>query len=141
MKKYFVIVLIAAFALPSAASIDLGVQAGVSSGPDQFFAGARLDLGTILPHWNLVAIADLGLGEEFTLLSLSGDLLYEFSLGGVIRLYTGVGIGYNWHLGGMEIGIGIEIPVGIKLEKSYFIEARFGFENNPEFKICAGFFL
>ncbi len=142
MLRKVLLVLLLSFALCGFGyAFDTGVHAGVSSNPDQIYGGLRMDLGTLFPGWHLVAIGDLGVGEDLTVLTLSGDLTYHFSLGGSLRMYTGFGIGYNWALGESTIGIGLQIPVGLELDDGYFIEARIGFENNPDFRLNIGMYL
>jgi len=141
MKKIISILMILSFATFISADINIGAQAGISSDPDQIFGGLRADIGTLLPGFNLVAVGDLGIGSDFTSLSVVGDLQYKFYLGGTVTPYVGVGVGYFWNVAGGGDGLGLSVPIGIKFAGSYFIEARIGFEDSPDLKICLGIFL
>jgi outer membrane protein W len=121
-------------------AVKFGAQGGYSSGPDQIFGGIRVDIGTLIPTWNIVGVADLGIGEDITLLSVSGDIQFGIFTAGTISPYVGVGVGYNWNLGGSSKGIGINFPIGLKFGGKFFVEARVGLENSPDFKLGVGLF-
>jgi len=129
------------FSVAAQSAVKFGAQGGYSSGPDQIYGGVRIDIGTLMPTWNVVGVADLGFGEDITLLSVSGDVQFSIFTAGTITPYFGVGIGYNWNLGGSTKGIGINFPAGIKFGGKLFIEARVGLENSPDFKLGVGLFL
>jgi len=142
MKKIIcLVVIMLVISLPTFAEIKLGVHGGLSSGPDQIYGGVRADIGTLFPSINLVGIADIGVGEDITLLSAGGDLQYKLNFGGSIQPYIGVFIGFTQKLNGGGNGFGLAFPIGIKFNNSMFLEARIGFEDSPDLKICFGMFL
>jgi hypothetical protein len=141
MRKLAIIVLLLLVTNTVFADVKTGVQAGFSSDPDQVYGGIRFDLGTLLPGFNLVAIGDIGFGEDVTLLSFMGDLQYKLPLGGSITPYFGFGVGYILNVSGGGDGFGLSIPIGFKFDNSYFVEVRLGFEDSPDLKVCLGFYL
>lgn len=57
----------------------IGVRAGLSSSPDQFFVGGQMYLTELSPDLWLVPKVDAGFGDDFTFIYLFGTVLYNFA--------------------------------------------------------------
>ncbi|MBU0742312.1 hypothetical protein KKA85_14050 [bacterium] len=81
----------------------IGVRAGLSSSPDQFFVGGQMYLTELSPDLWLVPKVDAGFGDDFTFIYVFGTVLYSFSttdMGGFTP-YAGGGAGltfWSWEV-------------------------------------------
>ena len=66
-----------AFALPAAAQ-GLGVRAGASVDPDQFYFGGHLDTGPIADRLHFRPNVEIGLGDDVTLVAFNIEFAYFF---------------------------------------------------------------
>jgi hypothetical protein len=73
-----------------------GVRAGASDDPDQLVVGVQADLGTFVPNLRFQPHADLGLGDDTTILSLTAPAHYLFPMEGGFTLYAGGGLTLAW---------------------------------------------
>lgn len=95
--------LIAALALAAgpAAAQDIafngwGVRAGASDDPDQVVLGLQADFGTFVRNVRFQPHADLGLGDDVTIFSLTAPAHYLLPVDGGFTLYGGGGLTVAW---------------------------------------------
>jgi opacity protein-like surface antigen len=69
-----------------------GVRGGVSDDPDQIVLGAQVDFGEFLPDLAFRPHADLGLGDDTTVLTLGLPVLYRLPIEGNFTVYGGGGV-------------------------------------------------
>lgn len=97
MRRGAVLALLAVLGPGAAAAQDLGyrgwgVRGGVSDDPDQVVLGAQVDLGEFLPDLAFRPHADLGLGDDATVLTLGLPVLYRLPIEGDFTVYGGGGV-------------------------------------------------
>jgi len=148
---FFVCVSLAA--LPSTAHADAawGVRFGVSSGPDQVLFGGHVETGYVAPSLLFVPSVTLGFGDNVTVLQGNADLHYMLPLeGSALSLYSGGGFGLaftDYHsdviADNTSTNAGINVLFGVKAPPQnsgqFFVEARAGFIDLPDFELLAGF--
>lgn len=156
-RKLFAIAAVALVAglVPAAAHAanvtSFGPRFGVSLDPDQLVLGGQLVVADVAPNISLVPNLELGFGDDVTVISLNGDMLYHFALQGTDWTpYAGLGIGVNWFSQdlpapaedisdtevGLNVVLGTDVPTG--RGNAFFAELRFGVGDIPEIKIMAG---
>jgi len=114
MKKFCALALVILLVTPvlaqdadSARSVDFGARAGMTFNPDQVHLGAHADLGFVLDSIRFVPNFEIGFGEDLTVMSLAGDLIYDledkpFSLGAELAL--------------IHTELDVELPPGVDLD-------------------------
>ena len=142
--------------LPAAASAGTftyySPELGFSQGPDQFVVGGHLQWNTVAPHLDFAPGIDLGLGGDFTLVTMNGDFHYRIATSTSWQPYVGGGVGIhfasvdngfggsksdtnNMHAGGHFIA-GAAIPT--QGRSRFFTELKLGFGDSPDLKAIAG---
>ena len=104
MRRAVVPLALAALSLPGllgpaapAAAQDIafrtwGLRAGVGDSPDQFIAGAELNLGEFIPHLRFQPNFEVGVGDDTTILSVTAPVHYRFPIEEGFTLYAGGGV-------------------------------------------------
>ena len=123
-----------------------GGRIGFSTNPDQFTVGGYLQLGELAPKLSMRPSADLGWGDSLFSILGNADLQYSFTgKKGVPFVGAGLGIAYyNFdESDGSETDIGLNVYGGVEMDlgdyKSGYLEARFGVDEMPDFKLTLGF--
>jgi hypothetical protein len=131
---------------------DVHLRAGVSLNPDQFHVGLHAGIGSPR-RIGFRPSLDLGLGNGVVLLSLNGDVLYRFErtkrlqpfLGGgpalsLIDVTDGVGEaeGLTAEVAGHVVAGLHWLPAKGQRGRRYFVEARGGYGDTPDFKLTLG---
>jgi len=138
--------LLAAFcllaAVPAAAQpLSVGVRAGASVDPDQFYFGAHVETRPLVDQIHFRPNVEIGVGDDTTLVAFNFDLAYKFEGN---RRWTPYVFGgpalniINAHddtdaAGGFNFGLGIEHRQGL------FGELKVGVIDSPNFKIGIGY--
>ncbi len=117
----------------------LGLRAGMSMGPDQFFVGAQAELGPVVGAAFLAPSLDFEFDDQ-TSVAANIDLRWYLlplpetgihiygSAGPTIVLSPGTDVG-------LSLTAGVDIPM--KSHRRYNVEFRFGFGDIPDFKFAA----
>ena len=132
----------AALAAPAAAQ-GLGVRAGASVDPDQFYFGGHVETGPLVDELRFRPNVEIGLGEDVTLVALNVEFSYVFppSAGGW-SLYAGGGPALNIidteETTSSSEG-GINLLAGASHERGLFGEIKVGFLDSPNFKVGVGY--
>ncbi len=140
--------------LPAAASAGsftyYGPQLGFSQGPDQFVVGGHLKWNMVSPRLDFVPGVDLGIGDNFSLVSLNGDFHYRIISGAHWQPYVGGGVGMhfasddnlrgNTNNNDAQTGGHIIVGAGVPTEgrNRFFTELKLGFGDSPDLKAIAG---
>lgn len=82
--------------VPAVVAADLGYQgwgirAGLGDDPDQGIIGAHWDLGTLIPKLRFMPSAELGIGDDHTIVSLVLPVHYTFTPDTNVTPYVGGG--------------------------------------------------
>jgi hypothetical protein len=128
-----------------------GLRAGVSADPDQFVLGLHYDTGPIVERLSFRPNAELGLGDNVTLVAFNFDLAYWIPLKGKPwQLYVGGGPSMNIYVfddgdgpgrGGDDTDVepGFNLLFGVAHTKGLFFEIKVGAIDSPDFKAMVGY--
>ena len=61
----------------SARAQGVGVQAGASADPDQFYAGVHVETGELAEHLRFRPNVEVGVGDDVTLVTLNFEFTYR----------------------------------------------------------------
>lgn len=126
----------------------IGPRVGLTINPDQFHFGGHIDFGDIASNLMMLANVEIGLGENLTVVAPTFEMDYRFRDNwGVWTPYLGGGIGpvfYSHENGGSGSEMGLYMQAGIgkgsatKTTEHFFIEAKLGLIDAPDFKATVG---
>ena len=148
----FVLVLAAmllCFVLPQRASAQggVGVRAGVSADPDQFYFGGHFDSGYIYEHLSFRPNLEVGLGNSVTSVAANFEFVYWFPIQRQpFNVYVGGGPALNIYrhdLGDQTTNTdaqpGFNLLVGLAHQSGFFTELKVGLIDSPEVKFGVGY--
>lgn len=159
MFRRLVLLLAACVVLPaavhakggSAGASSYGPRVGVSVDPDQLVLGGQFSTGEIAPSVSFDPNAELGIGDDQTVIAINLDGHYHFALrGSSWSPYLGFGVGVNFFsfdrpapfqdesetdVGGNFI-LGAAVPTNAGSQ--FFTEMKLGLGDIPSLKIMAG---
>ena len=130
--------------VPATASAqDVGVRAGLSVDPDQFFVGGHVETGPLVERLVFRPNAEIGFGDDVTLVAFNFDFAWKFPRsnngwgvyaggGPAINLYQFEGPGDDTEAGFNFIG-------GVENRGGLFFEMKVGLEGSPDFKFGVGY--
>lgn len=150
-------VLAAAWALPGAAATPfahhpIGIRAGITSWDpiSQFHFGMHSDWGELTPSIALVPGFEIGVGDDFTVVTINGDVLYRSTelVSRPWQLYGGGSLSFNIvdgpHSGSTtDLGVSGIAGVSHNLSNGHTMlwEIRLGIIDSPDFKFTMGYSL
>jgi hypothetical protein len=129
----------------SAQSKGVGIRAGVSSEPDQFYIGAHVNVKEIVENFWFRPNAELGLGNHLTLFALNPEFIYNIKIKS--RDWTPyIGGGPSFLIGSFDTGTGrytdtgggLNFVGGIQQRKGFMAEMKIGTFDSPDFKLGVG---
>ncbi len=96
--------------------VGWGPRVGVASDPDQIVGGVQFDLGEIVPNLRFVPNAEIGLGDDHTILSVTAPVHYRFRVDAPLTPYVG---------GGLVVGfVDRDLPEPVRDDRSIEIGAK-----------------
>ena len=125
-----------------------GLRGGVSADPDQFVIGMHYDTGPMVDRLTFRPNAELGLGDNLTLVALNFDVAYWIPLKGQPwRFYVGGGPAMNIYVfdddrpgrDDTDVEPGFNVLFGVAHTKGFFCEMRVGAIDSPDFKAMVGY--
>ncbi len=130
----------------------LGVRAGYTSWDriNQFHFGIHSDWGELMPNIALVPGVELGLGDDFTVVTFNGDVVYRSAelVSRPWEMYGGGSISFNivdGPGGGAHTDLGLSGLAGVTkhLDNGHtaLAEIRLGIMDSPDFKLTVGYSL
>jgi len=139
---------ITVFAAPARAQ-GLGVRAGASADPDQFYAGVHFETSQLAERLRFRPNVEAGVGDDLTLVALNFEFTYRL-LPAAPRLPRPLSM---WHLyvgGGPALNIfrfrndtrlegGFNGLIGLAHSGGLFAEAKLGALKSPSFKFGVGY--
>ena len=127
-----VIVAVPAFAGP-------GIHAGLTLDPDDFLIGLHFQGKPMADNLRLVPSVEAGFGDV-TMIAGNLDLHYNFQTSSELKPYVGGGVTLNWFdfEDDSETDFGGSILGGIDLNPKWFLEAKIGLGDVPDWKIYVG---
>jgi hypothetical protein len=121
--------------------LSVGIRAGASVDPDQFYFGGHVETGPIVDRIHFRPNVEIGVGNHATVIALNFELAYHFrsnrpwhayALGGPALNIVDVNDDTGAH-GGFNLGLGLEHRQGL------FGEIKVGLIDSPDFKIGIGY--
>ena len=120
-----------------------GVRVGASADPDQFFFGGHLETGPLADRLHFRPNAEVGVGNNVTLVALNFEFAYKFATSRPWGIYAGGGPALNVistarddHAEG-----GFNIMIGAEHRQGLFGELKIGALDSPDLKLCVGYVL
>ena len=120
----------------------VGVRAGASVDPDQFFFGGHYETVPLADRVTFRPNLELGVGNGLKLLALNFELAYKFPTSKDWGVYAGGGPALNVFWFGNDHSNtegGFNLLLGIEHEKGLFGEIKAGALDSPDFKITIGY--
>jgi len=149
MTKTVQVLLISALvvlcASPAFAQRNLGVRAGVSADPDQFFFGGHYETKPLLRRVTFRPNVEVGIGDDLTTIALNFEFVYSIRLEGKpARVYLGGGPAaniYNGRGGDDDTNVepGFNFLIGVQHDRGLFGELKLGAIDSPEIKFTIGY--
>lgn len=127
-------------AAPAAAQ-TAGVQAGVSLDPNQFYFGGHVETAPLVDRLRFRPSAEIGLGDQVTLVGLNLEFAYVFPSRQAWSLYTGAGPALNIidTDRDTEAQGGFNILIGAAHRDGLFVEFKVGALDSPNVKFGVGY--
>lgn len=127
----------------SAASAQgIGVRAGASADPDQFYFGGHFETGELAEHVHFRPNLELGVGNDVTTVAANLELVYKAPLRRhPWSIYGGGGpaiIFYDFERNSETEG-GFNLLGGFEHRDGLFFEFKFGLIDSPDFKVGIGY--
>ena len=130
-------------ASPAHAQGGVGVRAGLSVDPDQFYVGAHVDAGPLVDRLWFRPNVEIGLGDNLTVFCFNAELAYWFSTRSPWRIYVGGGPALNiYHFdggGGSDTRAGLNFTLGFVHHGGFFAEGKLGALDSPTLKLGIGY--
>lgn len=129
---------------PVHAQDGVGVRAGVSTDPDQFYLGGHWISAPIVEGLRFQPNAELGFGDDLTLLALNLEFTYWIPLPeDRWQLYVGGGPAINvfnvdddfGREDDSDIEPGVNLLAGLQFRERVGFEFKFGINDSPDFKV------
>ena len=146
--KQFITSVVAALllTLPAQAQQGMGIRAGVSADPGQFYFGGHAAFGPVVDKLWFRPNIEVGVGNSLTLIALNGEFAYWIPLHrNPWSIYLGGGPAANIFTSGFsgnrnsDVLPGFNVLVGIAQRKGFFSEVKIGAIDSPSFKFGIGY--
>lgn len=126
--------------VPAAAQI-VGVRAGVSAHPEQFYFGGHVRAPPLLDQLHFQPSIEIGLGDEVALGSLNIEFIYLFPTSKAWAPYAGGGPALNviHNPGGTRAEPGFSLLGGVTHVGGVFAELKVGALYSPRTRFCVGY--
>jgi hypothetical protein len=134
---------VASAAVPaSAAAQGLGVRAGASVDPDQFYFGGHYESRPLVEQLHFKPNVELGIGDDITTLGLNLEFVYKIPIDdSPWRIYAGGGPAVNFYSFNNNSSTegGLNVLLGAETEQGLFFEIKLGALNSPDVKVGVGY--
>ena len=141
MRRFTVVsfLVLALIALAAPALAGVGVHAGLTVNPDDFLLGLHFQSRAVAERLSMVPSVEVGFGDA-TMVAGNLDLHYQFKTSSDLAPYAGAGLTLNWfdNNDNSETDFGGSILGGIMLTPKFFLEAKLGLGDVPDWKFYVG---
>ena len=120
----------------------VGVRAGVSGSPDQFYGGVHAESGPLIPELRFRPNLEIGTGSNQTLVAVNFEFAYRIPIEREPwSVYLGAGPALNIHRTPVDTttGGGLNILVGLDHRQGLFTEIKVGVVDSPSVKFAVGY--
>ncbi len=155
MKLRILVIVLALLVLAVPASAQelgyygIGPRVGVTSDPDQVFAGMQFNFGEFVPNLRFQPNFEIATGDDFDIISITTPVHYRFVVQGKVVPYAGGGITFayvnmdlprdrsdsDFEIAAKAIG-GVEWP--LSNGNAFFLELNVGFGDIQDVAVLAG---
>jgi hypothetical protein len=138
----FILVALIAAAAPAVASAQgVGVRAGASVQPDQFYIGGHYETPPLVEQLHFRPNVEVGFGDDLTLVGLNLEFVYKIPIDGPWSLYAGGGPALNIysHNDDSETDGGLNLLFGAETTNGLMFEVKVGAIDSPDVKFGVGF--
>lgn len=136
--------------VPARAQGGVGVRAGVSADPEQFYFGLHYESGPLFDRLRFRPNVEAGLGNDLTLVALNAEFAYWLPVKSAHwGVYVGGGPAANFYIfdeGGpgrreddTDVEPGLNFLAGLQHRKGFFAEMKVGVIDSPQFKFAVGY--
>jgi hypothetical protein len=130
----------------SAASVraqGLGVRAGASRDPNQFYAGVHYEAAEVVDRLRFRPNVEVGLGDNLTLVAMNIEFTYRLRVPVIPmwQFYVGGGPALNIlrFTNNTDPEGGFNVLAGLSHRTGLFTEVKFGALKSPSFKLGVGY--
>jgi hypothetical protein len=136
----FVCAVLFAVAAPAAAQ-GVGVRAGASADPDQFYFGAHVETAPLVDRLRFRPNIEVGLGNNVTVVAVNLEFAYFLAASKGWNVYAGAGPALNIIDTKVETSSegGFNLLLGAAHSGGLFGEIKVGFLDSPNFKVGVGY--
>jgi hypothetical protein len=140
------ILVVVFFAAYAEAQEGVGIRAGVSGDPAQFYFGGHAAFGPVVEKLWFRPNVEVGVGNNLTLIALNAEFVYWTPIRkNPWNVYLGAGPAANiFSFGGVsnrstDLRPGFNLLIGIAQRKGVFSEIKIGTIDSPSFKFGIGY--
>jgi hypothetical protein len=129
-------------AMPSStAAQGLGVRAGASVDPDQFYVGGHYETAALVEQLHFRPNLEVGFGDDITAVGMNIEFVYKIPIDGPWSLYAGGGPALNIYSFNDETETdgGLNVLFGAETTNGLFFEVKLGAINSPDVKFGVGY--
>jgi hypothetical protein len=125
----------------TASAQDVGVRAGVSVDPDQFYFGGHVETAPLVDRLRFRPNVEIGIGDDTTLVGFNIEFAYFFPSRNRWQIYAGAGPALNFidRNDDSDVEGGFNVLVGVQHREGLFFEFKVGALDSPDLKIGVGF--
>jgi len=130
-----------AFSTVTAQAQTVGVRAGASARPDQFYFGAHLETPPVADRLRFRPNVEIGVGNDLTVFAFNFEFAYHFESPSAWNVYVGGGPALNIidRARRNDTEGGFNILVGVAHRDGFFVEIKGGMLDSPNFKFGVGY--
>jgi hypothetical protein len=134
--------LLVATTVAPASAQGLGVRAGASVDPDQFYFGGHYESRPLVDQLHFKPNVELGVGDDITTLGINFEFVYKFPIdNSPWNLYAGGGPAVNFYSfnDNNETEGGLNVLFGAETAQGLFFEVKLGALDSPDVKVGVGY--
>jgi hypothetical protein len=126
---------------PAYAQSSVGVRAGASVNPDQFYVGGHIQTAPLVDRLRFRPNIELGFGDNQTLVAFNLEFVYRFPSRQQWNLYAGAGPALNYYVvsNSSDLRGGFNFLLGIEHRDGLFFEMKIGAIDSPNLKFGVGY--
>ena len=140
-KCFASLLFVSAIVVAPASAQSLGIRAGVSGDPDQFYFGGHVETAPLIDQLRFRPNVEIGLGNDVTVVAVNLEFAYMFPSQRSWRLYAGAGPALNIIDTERETNTegGFNLLIGAAHRDGLFAEFKVGLLDSPDVKLGVGY--
>jgi hypothetical protein len=128
------------------AQTPVGLRAGISGDPDQFYFGGHVESAPLIQEVHFRPNIEAGVGSDRTVIALNGEFIRRFGLNNNYAAYIGAGpainiTSFDAPVGGGDTRVdpGVNFLIGLDFPRGMFAELKVGAIDSPQVKFGVGY--